>query len=257
MQTLTVAVTPAQAKEWLDSKNTRNRTMSDKLSRVYAADMLNGDWKQTHQGIAFYEDGVLADGQTRLKAITIANITLMMPVTFGLPCDVSEGIDIHRKRTTANQLSISGNGWIGKNEVAVIQQIHLLGGIKTAQSIHAIRRFAESIEAAILFTKAHTSNTIRHITTAPFKAAVALAFKHEDTDRLTEFCAVCRSGIMTTSADVAAIRLREKLISMGDEKGSALGRIEVSLLTMRAIQLFCKKTIISKLITPKDQIYKL
>jgi hypothetical protein len=257
MQTLTVAVTPTQAQEWLDKKNTRNRTKSDKLSRLYAKDMINGDWQQTHQGIAFYEDGVLADGQTRLQAITIANITIMMPVTFGIPCSASDGIDIHRKRTTANQLSISGDGWIGKNEVAVIQQIHLLNGIKDAQSIYAVRRFAESIEEALLFSKDQTSNTVRHITTAPFKAAVVLAFKHENKERLAEFCAVCRSGIMVTSGDVAAIRLREKLISLGDLKGTASGRIEVSLLTMKAIQLFCKKTIVSKLVTPKEQIYKL
>jgi hypothetical protein len=66
-------VTPSMAEYYL-GKNTANRRVSERRVRIYERDLLNGNFGTTHQGIAFYNDGSLADGQHRLLAIVKANL---------------------------------------------------------------------------------------------------------------------------------------------------------------------------------------
>lgn len=258
MQTLTMQITPAQAQVWLDTKNTRNRTLSMTLAKQYADDMRAGKWRATHQGIAFYADGVLADGQTRLKAITLADRSMDLMVTFGIDNDAGIGIDVHRKRSVANQLEIAGAyPWLGKNEVAVAQQLILMTSRnRQVASTSRIIEFCEPLQEAFMFMKSHSTNTVRFLTTAPVKAALVCAFYYEPRGRLEEFCKTLLSGVMQSPGDVAAVRLREKLTHGGKAlQSDATDRQKVLFLTMKAIKLFCKHERISKLVEPKECIY--
>lgn len=261
MQTITMQISPNQAQDWLDTKNTRNRTLSLTLAKQYAEDMKQGNWHATHQGIAFYADGVLADGQTRLKAITIADKPIEMMVTFGLTVDSGIGVDVHRRRNIANQLQIAGAfPWLGKNEVAVAQQLILLTTKnRFAVSTSQIIDFCAPLEDAFIFMKSGmSSNSVRFINTAPVKAAVVCAFFHEPHDRLTAFCKTLLSGVMQSDKDVAAVRLREKLMRGGGAmQNAATDRQRVVLLTMKAIGLFCDGQFVSKLMEPKENLYPL
>jgi len=70
--------------------------------------MSRGDWKVTHQGIAFSIGGVLVDGQHRLAAIVEADI----PVEMTVFTDVNEGtfdvLDTGKRRNAADVLSLEG-----------------------------------------------------------------------------------------------------------------------------------------------------
>jgi hypothetical protein len=73
MRTDLVQITPDMARNMLTS-NPVNRRLSERAVSDLAKAILNNDWQITHQGIAFYDDGTLADGQHRLTAVVKANV---------------------------------------------------------------------------------------------------------------------------------------------------------------------------------------
>ena len=97
MRSELIQITPSLAEHFL-SKNRVNRTISHHKVAQYADLMQRGKWSLTHQGIAFYEDDSVADGQHRLLAIIKARATVPMMVTYGLEKESSLAIDYHRPR---------------------------------------------------------------------------------------------------------------------------------------------------------------
>lgn len=91
-------VTPEMAKEWL-TKNRGNRNVSPVTVAAYVHDIVGGHWPFTHQGVAFFDDGSLADGQHRLLAIARAGETVPMLVCRGLDRRAAEAMDRHRTRS--------------------------------------------------------------------------------------------------------------------------------------------------------------
>ncbi len=120
-------VGPQLALRWLAS-NPSNRTISEVQVKRYAADMKRGDWKTTHQGIAFDQSGMLLDGQHRLRAIVRADITL--PIVVFRDCDREsfDRLDTGRKRTAADALGI--DGFDSARAVAAIARSLIMFGFK-------------------------------------------------------------------------------------------------------------------------------
>lgn len=105
-----VDVTPAIARRWLDS-NINNRRKSQPQVARYAADMAAGDWVFTGDPIRFHKSGTLIDGQHRLSAIASiedAEFSTPMIVIEGLGDDAQYAMDQGKKRTTGDQLSLTG-----------------------------------------------------------------------------------------------------------------------------------------------------
>lgn len=124
MKTVRKTITPKLAEVLLDKGNTRNRNLSPTKVNLYADDMAKGRWTLHHQGIAFYEDGELADGQHRLAALIKANVTLEFMVTYNIPKEAGADIDRHRARSESDAIRIGGlSSWIGKTESSVIKAL--------------------------------------------------------------------------------------------------------------------------------------
>jgi len=102
-----VSVTPELAHEWL-GQNTRNRRLKSRCIASYARDMLAGNWRMTGEGIKFSSEGRLLDGQNRLHAVIVADVTVLMMVVFDLPDDAQEVMDGGTRRTNADQLTLHG-----------------------------------------------------------------------------------------------------------------------------------------------------
>lgn len=96
-----VVVTPAKAKEWLDT-NESNRNVSRKVVEAYARDMTNGRWKYTGDPIRFDQDGNLIDGQHRLEAVIVSGQKQKFHVVHGILRDHRRVIDTGRKRSVAD-----------------------------------------------------------------------------------------------------------------------------------------------------------
>lgn len=252
-------ISPAQAQIWLTQTNTRNRPLSQKSAVMYAKDMIAGNWYDTHQGIAFYEDGVLADGQTRLAAIVLAGRDVSMLVTRGLTIRAAVGVDAHRMRSAADHIAIAGIAdWIGDKEVSIAKIFIQLNGDTRRVSVSEITEVCKKHREAIEFATANFSTHVKLVTSAPTKAAVALAFSHVSPVELQKFCRALVTGVIENVNQSAAIRLREKLLSSnGLYAHSSAGRLLQVLLTERAIKAFCEGEKLRKLIAPKAHIYEL
>lgn len=106
LRTQLMEVTPVMAAKWLaDYNRPDNRPLSQLVARQYAAEMREGRWALTHQGPAFDTSNQLLDGQHRLAAIVIADVTVPMYVTFGADPDTFVVIDINYKRQPGHLLS--------------------------------------------------------------------------------------------------------------------------------------------------------
>jgi hypothetical protein len=125
MNTKIETITPAIAQAYLE-KNTANRNLRECFVSYLANEMIAGRWKLTNQGIAFFTDGTLADGQHRLSAIIQSGATVDMQVTRGMEKDAMSAIDVGAKRSIADFL-------------------HLHHGVKDANAVVAAARQIISI----------------------------------------------------------------------------------------------------------------
>lgn len=85
MKTEIMQVTPRLCREWLKT-NTRNRPIRPTHVERLRASFERGEYVMTHQGVAFCDDGTIADGQHRLTAISL------LPDNHSFPMLVSHGL---------------------------------------------------------------------------------------------------------------------------------------------------------------------
>lgn len=250
-------VTPEMAKVWL-SKNTRNRHINRRRVSMYAREMKAGKWMPHHQGIAFYDDGALADGQHRLAAIVESGVSVPMMVARGLPKESGLMIDGHQQRQIHQAIKVSGLAdWIGKDEAATVRMMMQIekGTSASIQCTHLqIIDYAEAHKEAIMFAHGCFKAKKRFLTAATTKACIASAYYFEDHDRLRDFCDVLVYGMPSGPEDKAAILIREFLFENGHVGGGG-SRIDTAKRIMRAIKAFCEHQDIGKLYMPKDMIY--
>jgi len=131
MKTEVVEVTAAKARTLLQNNlsfergvDGTNRPVSTRKVNDYAVDMLKGEWKLTHQGIAFDTKGILKDGQHRLLAVVQASeegaqegevvyspnprIKIKFQITYGLDADTFDKLDVGLLRSPAQILAMAG-----------------------------------------------------------------------------------------------------------------------------------------------------
>lgn len=94
----------------------RQRKLSDGVVLKYAADMAQGHWILSNQGIGFNDQGHLIDGRHRLWAVKKSGVTVPMLVMRGLAGEQKNGLTINpqdvvdtgRVRLVGQQLTIDG-----------------------------------------------------------------------------------------------------------------------------------------------------
>lgn len=104
MQIELVRVTPAKAKQWLTTLNTKNRKLRDHRVSLYANQMERDQWLPTGDTIKFDTTGSLVDGQHRLAAMVAANKTYTLPVVRNLPPEAFAVLDNGMGRTPGDAL---------------------------------------------------------------------------------------------------------------------------------------------------------
>lgn len=259
MRSEMIEVTPDMASDWLGQNNILNRNLRQRIAVKYAADMRAGKWQLTHQGIAFYDDGTLADGQHRLHAIQLAMIPVRMMVTFDVPKATSIGIDQNLARTVSDSLLIGGcDEWIAnKYTVAITRSLaERFGETRTDLSASQIEAFARNNEATIKFVLSLTSKARKHgLGSAPIYACLACAFEGgESPAMLTRFHHILQNGEISGPHENSVIRLREFCLSYPGQWHGPL-RVSSARKTQRAIKAFCDKTPLTKLYEPESFVY--
>jgi hypothetical protein len=108
MKTELQTITPAVAKQLLE-RNTDNRPMRATHVETLRLSFIRGEYRTTHQGIAFDMTGRLIDGQHRLSAISGCPAGMSFPifVTTGADPEVYKLTDTGLRRSASDLLAIS------------------------------------------------------------------------------------------------------------------------------------------------------
>lgn len=110
MKTELRQVTPLLAREWLRA-NVKNRPLRPGVVDGFHIAYGRGEWKETHQGIAFSKTGRLLDGQHRLTFISQLPEGTRVPinVTTDLDDKAFDAIDQGYRRTASDVLGVSAD----------------------------------------------------------------------------------------------------------------------------------------------------
>lgn len=151
METKIIKVTPAMAREWLKA-NIDNRPLRRRVVDSLHDSWMGGEWKVTHQGVAFDEDGVLRDGQHRLTFISELPAGTQVPimVTRGMGRDTFGAIDVGARRTPSDELKIS----VSLSAVAAFMASLYNGNQKLGYSLPYLKVFVDFVQP--YFSELHT-----------------------------------------------------------------------------------------------------
>ena len=257
MQTNIVSVTPALARAWLE-QNTNNRSLREDIAHRYARDMADGKWFPSHQGIAFYDDGTLADGQHRLFAITVYNKPVKLSVTVNVPKAAAEMIDQHTPRMAHDAIRIGGGAdWVSRDIVALARvMLSKMGTNPHARSVHELDSYIKKYGDSLLFAHGLGSHRRRFLAHSKVLANYACAdIAGVPRDTLIRFAEIMATGEIAGPQENAAIRLREYLLHVGSVAWVGNARIETSKKVQRAISLFAEGKPITKLVLPDHLTY--
>lgn len=207
-------ITPDIAREYL-SKNVGNRKLSLPNVRQLARDMANGDYELNDQGISFYQNGNLANGQHRLNAIIEAGIPIDIYVTYDVPNE-AKMLDRGKPRSTADVFRIAGyEGAIaGTQATSAMNYLFYYCGLKkTTDSV--LIDFAtdntKNLINAVSVTCSGGTNPISR--KAPITAAAFVALNAGiKIESLRSFFEVVNSGFQKEPKDNPAIVLRNYLV---------------------------------------------
>lgn len=243
-------ITPEMAEKML-GRNVINRSISDRNAATYAKLMKEGNWSLTHQGVAFYEDGTLADGQHRLLGIMRAGVPVEMLVVRGLKKSQAIHIDTHRPRSKIDGIKIGGlNEWLTAKQIGMI---NLLAAPKRL-STEEILSFADDMEVHILAASECFVTNRRHLNPSVILGALMLAhFYGERISKLRRFSEVLLSGVSESPEERVIILAREAF--MRNTNNGETDKIEKLWKTQKAIHSFCRGESVTRLFLPKEPVY--
>jgi len=248
-------ITPAIAMDWLDNANTSNRSVSEAHVQRLARDMASGEWKLTHEGIAFDPSGILIDGQHRLWAVVLSETPVEMHVWRNVTRDALMAIDCGKARTLRDMLWLSGgHGSVGKNDLAVLRA--MLGGfagpvtLTAAEASQALDKHAAAVRFAV-----ETLPKAKWISSAATRAVLARAYYSCDHDLLRDFARMLGTGVVPDRGAVAVVLLRQFL---GEKPGhSRQATHERYAKTQRALVAFLKGESIGRLYAASQEHFPL
>lgn len=258
IETTWEVVTPEDAARILDEQNTHNRNLSGFRVRQLVTEIVSGDFRVTHQGIAFYENGMLADGQHRLKAIAESGLGVILMVTRGLPVRSISAIDIGGRRTVKDAIDLTGGPRWASRPVIAAARLMLRVAIGSAPTQHQTLHYLD--QNATVFHECLTAivdPSSLKLGNAPYMAAIACArARGVSVSMLASFDAVFRGGVPKTG-QMAAVRAREcAMTRFGGKTGRGEeDRTAVIRLYGRAIHAFVRSEDIRFLRTTETMFY--
>lgn len=232
-------------------KNVINRRIDERAITKWQKLMLDNDWQVTHQGIAFFEDGTLADGQHRLMAIIRNNKPIPFFVTYNLPKSAAMAIDSGRKRSLIDGIKISGAApWMEARHLQMVPTIAYPARLTDMQKIDLLSLIRPHAEFAV---QCFASNR-RYLTPSIIHAAVTMAHYHGvDEVKLIRFCEVFLDGAMAEPTERVIILVRDYF--MNHTNSGSVDKNEKYLRVQRAIQAYANGEVTKRLIQPQEAIY--
>ncbi|MCG3181420.1 MAG: hypothetical protein BIFFINMI_03813 [Phycisphaerae bacterium] len=216
-----ITVTPSQATRWLDNQNNLNRPVIRAVVKRYARAMKAGQWRLTHQGIAFDPHGRLLDGQHRLWAVVEADVPVEMHVWFNVPADEAMVIDGGKGRSIADQLRLCGGA--GKATPVRMSVVRAMLGrgeratVTSDEAFDVLTRHALALEFAFENLPLRGE---RGIAAADCRAVIVRAWYSNDHAQLARFCEILSTSMARQERDEPVIMLRTFLMTTDQRSAS-------------------------------------
>ena len=174
MKTQLTLVTPKMAREWL-KKNTANRPLRPYVVGGFMNAYERGEWKITHQGIAFGRSGALLDGQHRLTFISELPDGTEVPLNVTLDQDDAsfDSIDIGFKRTLSDVYGASAGSVAVARLLAKIANTNSTTGL----SNQYVKPFLDWIEPEFEELVTFCPTSVRVWSSAPVRTAAVIQMK--------------------------------------------------------------------------------
>jgi hypothetical protein len=239
-------LTPLDAAMLLETNKSNRNIRAAKVDQ-YCRDMRAGKFVTTHQGIAVYDNGRLADGQHRLMAMVKTGIPCRVLFVSGIPFEENHilAIDSGTARSVTDSSSISGRKvscsdkslirWLagckgGKLQSIVIKMTH-------SEVISAAADFSEQLA---MINRVMKSNR-KGVTIAPVKAAMCISWDDGvDMSIIEGFAYFMYSGLSNQMFNGEYIKLRDGLMTAttsGNTSGQVFSRV-IALLKKTQIKTF-------------------
>ena len=201
-----VEITPELAAALL-SHNDSNRNLRSTKVREMVNDMKQGNFTCSHQGIAFYEDGSLADGQHRLHAVVSSGITVVLQVTLGIDRKSASYIDMGTKRTESDvwRIADSNLGWVNTRASAMVNVVQVeFSGLHLITSSDK-REYLAKYEKSFQFAMAKYSANTKGLCFAGISTAFALAhIAGCPEQKLADAADLLAFGLVRDTSDICA-----------------------------------------------------
>lgn len=227
-----INVTPDQAKYILKKCNKMNRRIKKDYVRTLRRDMENGKWYSDIDYIGFDKDGILVNGQHRLKALSEANVKYVT-LKFDFDTEQHISMDTGNARTYANTVSIAKKAGIALMPVkfkSIMTNALRLNGIKQngedktyKLSNSELEDYWEKYSSDLMLCDSKQLFDLGKINSASVKASLFLAYLSGiNLTILEHFSEVLRNGIAKSDYDIPIIRLRDELIDLRGKSSNAI-----------------------------------
>jgi hypothetical protein len=245
-------ITPQIAATYMERNFDRNRSLRKGWIATLKQVMAAGEFRPTHQGIAFDEQGHLIDGQHRLQAVIESGISVWLLVARDVPRDAVLTIDLHARRNPADQIRIVDESCSPNNTDVAIARVMRSGAREYPRgggndylfSTERIHQFLLAHWDAVRFSQHHTGGGQKRIRGAPIRAAIARAYYHLERERLEQFMLVLGTYLAESPRDHAAVTFRKYLDEPANswltKGGGGESRGKLYGVTVAAIQAFFK-----------------
>ena len=198
--------------------NDANRPISKNTVAVYASAMKNGEWMLNGEAITFFNDGGLANGQHRLKAVISSGVPLTTLVVRGVDRGAFKTIDGGKRRRVGDVLSIMGEVNANKLGGALRAYSYITSGVSKGRteftSAHAVA-LLEKFPTMRHWTNEFVRSTkARSIFTSSLIAVLAVTAQRHGDDVASAFLDQIDSGVGLESKSPALV-LRDRFMNRG------------------------------------------
>jgi hypothetical protein len=262
MYSKVMTITPQEATLWIDTKNSKNRPISENAVAKYAQEMKDGRWKCNAQPIIFNKSGQLANGQHRLLACIRANKSFETLVAWGIEDDAFDTIDDCNTRSLADVLHIKGETgsillsaglrflWMYSRGEIENQDLRR-GKIATKPLLEATLDKHPKIRSSVKFYSMLKARPGGLLITAGMAIGLHYLFALVDEKKADEFFSRLQSGLELTEDNPIYI-LRNRLIAAQKESSTKLTRSAVYYYTVVSWNAYASGTFMKRLLFNAD-----
>jgi hypothetical protein len=103
-----IRITPALAEVILERYNTKNRKPKQTKIKRFALHMTDDGWYVTGDNLKFDTDGILRDGQNRLRGCIVSGVPFTTHVVFAIPPEAFDVLDSGTVRSAPDTFVVAG-----------------------------------------------------------------------------------------------------------------------------------------------------